>query len=197
MSPTDPPPLPPSKAGTRPHKVLAALTAAAVVITAIGDGAGSVARLGPAQAANPAGTSGARATLPVVYAQVEGWHGGQVRPAALYVGQGGSPYVNALKWLSWTATGAQANGYLHMQKPGCALPTYQCPYQRFSVKVQLSGVEAHNGVRYYSRMRWTYIKNHVPHVILWKTDKGYWRSWSGAVGQVLGGGCHVGVTDRR
>ncbi len=98
-----------------------------------------------------------------------------MRPGAIYVGQGGSPLVKALKWPSWTAAGAQANGYLHMQKPGCTLPTYQCPYRRFRVWVQLSRVETHHSVRYYSRMQWTYTSNHVRHVIRWKTYKGYWR----------------------
>lgn len=168
-------------AGTRRHKVLAALTAAvvlvliAVIITVIAGRSGTGTAPRPAQAAFPVETSSTPAALPVVYSQVEGWHGGQVRPAAIYVGQGGSPYVKALRWPTWTAAGAQANGYLHMQKPGCALPTYQCPYQRFRVRVQLSQVETHDGVRYYSRMRWTYIRNHVSHVIGWNTDRGYWR----------------------
>jgi hypothetical protein len=181
MTPTDQPG-PPRKAATRRNKVLAALSAAAVlvliavIITAMAGGSGTGTSTRPAKAADPVKAPSAAAALPVVYWQVAGWHGGQVRPAAIYVGEGGAPYVKALKWPGWTAAGAQANGDLHMQKPGCALPAYQCPYQRFRVKVQLSQVETRNGVRYYSRMSWTYSKNHVLHVIQWKTDKGYWRN---------------------
>jgi hypothetical protein len=171
------------RARTRQRKALAAVTAAAAVLVLIaviiaamtgGSGTGSAPR--PAPAVDPVAASSAPAPLPVVYSQVEGWHGGQVRPAAIYVGQGGSPYVRALKWPTWTAAGAQANGYLHMQRPGCALPTYQCPYQRFRVEVQLSRVETHDGVRYYSRMRWTFVRNHVSQVLGWRTYRGYWRN---------------------
>jgi hypothetical protein len=181
MTPADQPG-PVRMATRRWRKVLAALSAAAVlvliavIITAIAGGSGTSTTIRPAGAADPVKAPGAAAALPVVYWQVEGWHGGQVKPAAIYVGEGGAPYVKALKWPDWTAAGAQADGDLHMQKPGCALPAYQCPYQRFRVKVQLSQVEIRNGVRYYSRMSWTYINNHVPHVIRWKTDKGYWRN---------------------
>jgi hypothetical protein len=173
---------PPRKNGIRRPKLLAALTAAtvlvliAVVITALAGSSGTGAAPGPAQAANPVDTSSAAAALPVVYSRVAGWHSGQVRPAVIYVGEGGSPFASALTWPSWTATGARANGVLHMQQPGCARPTYQCPYQKFRVKVQLSQVQSHNGVRYYSRMRWTFTGNHALHVIRWKTDNGFWRN---------------------
>ncbi len=170
------------KARRRRPRVLAAgmiaalLVLIAVIIAAIAGGSGTGSAPRPTPAADPVAASSVPAVLPVVYSQVDGWHGGQVRPAAIYVGQGGSPYVKALRWPSWTAAGAQANGYLYMQKPGCVLPTYQCPYQRFRVQVQLSRVQTHNGTRYYSRMRWTYIRNHVSHAISWKTYRGYWRN---------------------
>jgi 5-methyltetrahydrofolate--homocysteine methyltransferase len=116
------------------------------------------------------------AVLPVVYSRVAGWHDGRVRPAAIYVGEGGAPYVQALRWPSWTVAGAQADGELHMQKPGCARPAYQCPYQSFRVKVQLSQVQTRSGMRYYARMRWIYAENHVRHVIRWMISRGFWRN---------------------
>jgi hypothetical protein len=181
MTPADQPG-PVRMATKRWRKVLAALSAAAVlvliavIITVMAGGSGTDATTRPARAADSVRAPSAAAALPVVYGQVAGWHGGQVKPAAIYVGEGGAPYVKALKWPGWTAAGAHANGELLMQKPGCALPAYQCPYQRFRVKVQLSLVEARDGVRYYSRMSWTYISNHGQHVIRWKTSKGYWRN---------------------
>ncbi len=111
----------------------------------------------------------------MVYAQVAGWHRGQVRPAVIYVGEGGAPYATALRWLSWTAAAAQADGDLRLQKPGCALPVYQCRYQRFRVRIQLSRVETHDGVRYYARMRWMYTRNHARQVIRWTISRGYWQ----------------------
>src|ERR1039458_7926437 len=65
--------------------------------------------------------------LPVVYSQVDGWHGGQERHAVR-----------------------------HIDPPGCMLPSYESPYQRFPVSVPRARVEPHAGVRYYSRMSWAY-----------------------------------------
>jgi hypothetical protein len=168
-------------AGGHRQKVLAALTAAAmlvliaVIFAVIAGRSGTVAASPPAPAAGPAGAGSSPAALPVVYSRVAGWHDGQVRPPVIYVGEGGAPYVKALTWPSWTAAGARADGELHMQKPGCALPTSQCPYQRFGVKVQLSRVQSRDGVRYYARMRWTYTEDHVRHVIRWTISGGYWE----------------------
>jgi hypothetical protein len=168
-------------AGGHRQKVLAALTAAAtlvliaVIFAVIAGRSGTVAASPPARAGGPAGAAGSPAALPVVYSRVAGWRDGRVRPAVIYVGEGGAPYVSALSWPSWTAAGARADGDLHMQKPGCALPAYQCRYQRFGVKVQLSQVKFRDGVRYYARMRWTYTGDHVRHVIRWTISGGYWE----------------------
>jgi hypothetical protein len=170
------------------QKVLAGLAVAitlvviVVVVMAVrGGGQGTPAALRPVLSRpgnNPATTSHAAnpAAPPVVYSQVEGWHGGQVRPAAIYVGQGGSPYVTGLRWLSWTSAGAHATGYLHRQQPGCGRPVYQCPYRRFRVRVQLSRPATHGGTRFFARMRWAYSSEHVRYVIRWRADRGYWRS---------------------
>ena len=168
------------------QKVLAALAAAVslaiiiiVVVIAVSGGAkGTPAALRPSRS-RPITHHAAKASQavpPVVYSQVEGWHGGRVRPAAIYVGQGGSPYVTGLRWLSWTPAGAQAVGYLHRQQPGCARPSYQCPYRRFRVRVRLSGPRTHGRTRFFARMRWIYASHHVRYVIRWRADGGYWRS---------------------
>lgn len=187
MTPADPnatpPPGPARRARPRRNQVLAALAAAAalllivVIVTAAHGGSGA----GLAPGATASTITGVKASsppavLPVVYSQVEGWHGGQVRPPATYVGEGGAPYIRALNWSSWTASGARAAGYLHLQQPGCTRPAYQCPYQRFRVQVQLSQVQTHDGTRYYSRMRWTYTENDVRHVIRWQIAGGFWRT---------------------
>jgi hypothetical protein len=158
--------------------VLAAVAAAAalllivVIVMAVDGGSGA----GPAAStATGASATSPPAVLPVVYSQVEGWHGGQIRPAVAYVGEGGAPYVKALTWSSWTASGARAAGYLQLQRPGCTRPAYQCPYQRFRVQVQLSRVQTHDGTPYYSRMQWTYTRNHVRQVVRWQTAAGFWR----------------------
>ncbi len=167
--------------GGHRQKVLAALAAAAtlvlvaVIVAVIAGRSGTVAASRPTRAADPAGAASPLAALPVVYSRVAGWHGGQVRPAVIYVGEGGAPYVDALKWPSWTVAGARADGDLHVQMPGCALPSYQCPYQRFRVKIQLSRVETRDGVRYYARMRWIYTENHVRRVTRWAISGGYWQ----------------------
>jgi hypothetical protein len=114
------------------------------------------------------------ARLPVVYSQVQGWHGGHVRPAFIGVGQGGAPGVAWLKWRAWTTSSAQGTGTLIIEKPGCRLPSYECAYQRFPVTVALGRVETHAGVRYYSRMTWAYTSNRVRRVLRWATRNGFW-----------------------
>jgi hypothetical protein len=169
-------------ARTRRPKALAALLAAVmlvlivVVISALAGGSGTGTSPGQARAAAPAATASAPAPLPlpVVYAQAAGWREGQLRPAVIYVGEGGAPYVKALRWSGWTAAGAHADGYLRLRQPGCTRPAYQCRYLRFRVQVQLSQVQAHDGVRYYARMRWTYTRQHARQVIRWQIDRGFW-----------------------
>ncbi len=171
----------PSRVGrTRRPRVLAALLAAVmlvlivVVISALAGGSGTGTPPGQARAAVPAATASAPAPLPVVYSQAGGWRDGQSRPAVIFVGEGGAPYVKALRWSGWTAAGAHADGYLRLQQPGCTRPAYQCRYLRFRVRVQLSQVQAHDGVRYYARMRWTYTRQHVHQVIRWQIHRGFW-----------------------
>lgn len=189
----------------RRRQVLAAVAAVAavavaaviaVILSAAGGGSQTPAAPRGIQAAGPAGGAGARAggasasagnasahgksasapgSVPVVYAQVAGWHDGEVRPAAVYVGEGGAPYVSALNWSAWAAAGARASGFLHMQVPGCTMPTYRCRYLKVRVTVRLSEVRTHDGAAYFSRMRWTYFRDQRPHAISWRTDRGFWR----------------------
>ena len=59
-------------------------------------------------------------TVPVVYAaNADGWHA-HVKPAAIYFGQGGAPFLAQLHWSSWNGTSAWATGKLWTQKPGCS-----------------------------------------------------------------------------
>ena len=91
-------------------------------------------------------------TVPVVYsAHADGWHG-YVRPAAIYFGQGGAPFLAKLRWSSWNGTSARAAGELWAQKPGCTLPSYKCPYNSRWVGVYLTTIRSHHGTRYFARM---------------------------------------------
>jgi hypothetical protein len=90
-------------------------------------------------------------TVPVVYAaNADGWHA-HVKPAAIYFGQGGAPFLAQLHWSSWNGTSAWATGKLWTQKPGCS-PSYQCPYYSRWAGVYLNTIRWHNGTRYYARM---------------------------------------------
>lgn len=65
-------------------------------------------------------------TIPVVYAaKADGWHA-YVKPAAIYFGQGGAPFLAQLHWSPWNGTSAWATGKLLTQKLGCS-PSYKCP----------------------------------------------------------------------
>lgn len=91
-------------------------------------------------------------TVPVVYsAHADGWHG-YVRPAAIYFGQGGAPFLAKLHWSSWTGTSARATGELWAQKPGCSLPSYKCPYSSRWAGVYLTTIRWHHGTRYFARL---------------------------------------------
>ncbi len=104
-----------------------------------------------------AGTTSASATTtPVVYASGSGgWTHPSVKPAWIYVGQGGSPMAHTWQWTTWAKTPgpyAWTKGTLWTDNciPNCALgkESYH------PMTVTLSTVKAHNGVRYYSRMKW-------------------------------------------
>jgi hypothetical protein len=59
--------------------------------------------------------SAAVATVPVVHAaKADGWHG-YVKPAAIYFGQGGAPFLAQLHWSSWNGTSAWATAKLQRQ----------------------------------------------------------------------------------
>ncbi len=83
-------------------------------------------------------------------ANADGWHA-HVKPAAIYFGNGGAPYITQLRWSSWNGTSAWATGKLWTQKPGCS-PSYKCPYYSRWAGVYLNTIRWHNGTRYYARM---------------------------------------------
>ncbi len=100
----------------------------------------------------PVVTAAAAAPVPVVYNYAEGWSHPSVRPAWIYVGQGGSPMVHAARWSSWNYRDAKSAGTLVTDNcvPNCALGT--AGYHKLTVT--LSGVKYHNGQPYYSVMTW-------------------------------------------
>jgi hypothetical protein len=104
-------------------------------------------------------------TRPVVYNYAEGWRHGRVKPHAIYIGAN-APYVNRLSWTHWTST-AYGRGKLHKQSAHCLVnnPSYLCPFHRYAVGVTLRRAETHNGIRYFSRMHWSYHKRDGTHVI--------------------------------
>ncbi len=111
--------------------------------------------LGAGAAAATAGAASA-ATTPVVYASGSGgWTHPSVRPAWIYVGQGGSPMAHTWHWTTWAKNPgphAWTRGTLWTDNciPNCALgkESYH------PLTVTLSRPKWHSGVRYYSRMKW-------------------------------------------
>jgi hypothetical protein len=123
------------------------------------------------------GVSAAAATRPVVFNYAEGWQHGRVRPRAIYIGNGGAPYVTHLAWSHWNGTSAYATGILNRQYASCLTvkPAYKCPEHRFGVGVTLSRVETHDGVRYFSRMRWSWHTRAGAHRnTYWRSSRGFW-----------------------
>ncbi len=159
------------------RRLLAAAAAGALaliaVVAAAVTGGGSRAVPGSNDLAGSTAATGAR---PALFAQAQGWRGGRIRPAAIYLGEGGAPLVRPVAWSQWTSGGAQGAGRLFMEKPGCTGPSYQCPYQHFTVTVTLSGARLHDGTRYWSQMRWAYPQNLEQRVITWRFLAGFWQS---------------------
>jgi hypothetical protein len=115
------------------------------------------------------------ATRPVVFNYAAGWRHGRVEPGVIYIGAGGAPFVKHLVWSHWNGSSAYAAGILEKQSAGCNKPSFQCPYHRFGVGVTLSRVEAHDGVRYFSRMRWSWHTRAGAHRdTYWQTSRGFW-----------------------
>jgi hypothetical protein len=112
--------------------------------------------------------------VPVVSANVSGWHG-TVKPRAIYVGQGGSPFVDRLHWTHWNATSAWASGRLWMLENPYCTPTYQCPYTHRYVAVTLSRAVHHGAKLFYTRMKWAYHQRGVRRIQRW-----YFRTYPGA-----------------
>lgn len=125
-----------------------------------------------------AGVSAAAATQPVVFNYAEGWQHGRVRPRAIYIGNGGAPYVIRLSWSHWNGTSAYASGFLERQYASClaSKPAFKCPEHRYGVGVRLTRVATHDGVRYFSRMRWSWHTRSGAHrFTYWRTARGFWN----------------------
>jgi hypothetical protein len=113
------------------------------------------------------GTANA-STLPVVQAINNGWSGMTIRPGAIYVGNGGAPFVRRLTWSSWGGSTAHASGQLVQQDSNCTLPSYRCPVSKRAATVYLQYVRYHNGSPYFKKMRWNWTsRNGYSRVMYW------------------------------
>jgi len=92
--------------------------------------------------------------LPVAYNGVDGWSGGRVRLAVLYVG-GPDTFVRTARWARWSGTSAVSHGTLWVDdcRPNCAAGHYH----RYPATVTLSRVAHREGVSFFSRMRLRYV----------------------------------------
>ena len=97
-----------------------------------------------------------------------GWSHMSYRPGAIYIGQGGSPFVRYLAWANWGGTATTRSGQLVRQaNPNCT-PTYLCPVSKKPVTVYLHDVKTHNGRPYFAKMRWHYTsRNGYSRYIYW------------------------------
>jgi hypothetical protein len=120
-------------------------------------------------AAAPAAAAG----LPVVYGGNDGWQESEVRPAGIYIGNGGSPWVSSLRWQDWTARTAYGRGILHIQNPACT-PTYLCSYAKHHAGVWLHDVKTHAGQPYFADMNWSYNAGGKHHVVRLHVSHGYY-----------------------
>jgi hypothetical protein len=115
--------------------------------------------------ATVSGTAASAASRPAIQVNTNGWAGMKVEPHHIYIGQGGSPFIRRMHWTHWSQRTAAGHGRLIQMIPGCTQPTYLCPVSHHRVWVYLHRVRSHDGVLYFSRMRWTKPNGH----------RSYWR----------------------
>ena len=111
-----------------------------------------------------AAVSADASTLPAMGSNATGWSHPHVRPAAIYVGNGGAPFVLSLSWSHWNQASAYGLGRLHLNAAV------------HSVGVTLSRPRLHSGREWFTRMNWSYhTRAGVRKVIHWVlTSRGYW-----------------------
>jgi hypothetical protein len=99
-----------------------------------------------------AGLASASTRPPVIYNESNGWQTPQVRPAWIYIGEGGSPIAHTWHWNTWNPKVARSTGTLVTNNcvPDCA--DGRASYHK--LYVTLSGIKYHRGRAYYSVMTW-------------------------------------------
>lgn len=117
---------------------------------------------------------------PLVSAKDTGWQGLAYRPGAIYVGNGGSPFVSKLSWSSpgtWTTSSATTRtGDITQYWPQPGVPSYQWPSTTRAASVYLHDPLTHSGQPYFAKMRWNWTNAHgVAKVAYWLTSGGFWQ----------------------
>jgi hypothetical protein len=89
-----------------------------------------------------------------VQALPAGWTDMSVKPAGIYFGQGGAPFITSLHWSYWhnAASAYAGSGTLHVQAPNCQQPSYKCPYVSEPATVYLYTVKDHRTLHYFYNM---------------------------------------------
>jgi hypothetical protein len=131
--------------------------------------AGAAAALTTRNARHPVADA-KRLSLPVAYNGQTGWGHGTARLSTIYVG-GADTFVRIQHWSRWTAGSAFSWGTLWVDNctPNCAAGHYA----KYPAEVSLSRAAAHQGVRYFSRMRLRYYHTSARHYVFrWGTYRG-------------------------
>jgi hypothetical protein len=165
---------------TRVRLICIAVAAAALSLAAVGAGIwrGGGSTPGDGAGVASAVTAPAAVTRPVLYNYAAGWQHGRVEPHVIYVGNGGAPFTRRLIWSHWNGTSAYATGIMERQFTSCTSvkPSAQCAYHPYRAEVTLSRPETHNGVRYFSRMRWSWRTGAgAPRSLQWQSVRGFWN----------------------
>jgi hypothetical protein len=121
-------------------KIVLALCSAALALTGLMTAAASA----PAAAAS----------RPVIYNLDNGWHDAHIRPRMIFVRPDGAPFLERLQWSHWSQNTAAASGYLLRRSPTCRKPPIECKLYAHPVRVYLHRVRSHDGISYFSLMRW-------------------------------------------
>ena len=134
----------------RTHTIRSALAAlaAAAALTITGATAAAAAPASP-----PPG-------IPLALTASATWSYLAYHPGAIYVGNGGSPFVTHLSWSApgtWTDTSAANRTGIIVQYWPNGQPSYLWPSTTRPVKVYLHDVLSHNGQPYFAKMRWNWI----------------------------------------
>jgi hypothetical protein len=104
-----------------------------------------------------------------------GWSHPVRKPADIYFGMGGAPWLASLKWRDWGRASAYAQGQLWALVDPLCVPVYACPYGHRWASVRLTDPATRRGRKWFLKMAVRYYSDgtlQIRHLVM--DGHGYW-----------------------